>query len=203
MAVTLGGVLVPPILREEFLRVTRTIILKRLQDIEEYETGQQPQNALRLARVLDVPRPIGELLYALGPYYCDLNGKQYQILPVARPAENIPDWFTVDVNLLTTYRLYIDMCRDRYSMVTYPRMTEMLGQPLMLTAKHEADDLGTVRAYLNCAQPSDGFLRFVHEEFFVEPPFAYNDCDLAMTQTLFITDVVNAYVRSYILTVKT
>lgn len=201
MELTLGGMLVPSITMENFTRVIRTLIVKRLQDILEYQNGVRPTGALALARVLDVPQPIGELLYNMGPYYCQLNGKQYYYDLVAKPNADVPTWWTIDPTLLGKYRLFIDQCRSRYMILSFPRMTEMDGKPLMLVAREEANDMTTVKAYLNCAQPSDGFIRFVHEEFFTDLPFTYNDCDLIMTPTLYTMDVVNLYVRSYIILV--
>lgn len=202
MEVTIAGLGVPTITKEAFLRITRTLLVKRLQDILEFQNGVRPTGALQLARVIDLPQPIAELLYNLGPYYCQLNGKQYYYDLVPKPNTDVPDWWTVDTSLLGKYRLFIDQCRDRYMILSFPRMSDMTGSPLMLTAREEATDMTTVRAYLNCAQPSDGFLRFVHEEFFVDLPFTYNDCDLIMTPTLYTYDVISAYVRSYIIKVQ-
>lgn len=165
------------------------------------QSGLRPTGALAIARVNDVPQPLAELLYNLGPYYCNINRKQYHYDIVLKPNTDAPSWWTVDPRLLGCYRLFIDQCRNRYLISPFPRMSDMTGSPLMLTARKEEGELTSVRALLNCAQPSDGFLRFVHEEFYTDLPFTYEDCDLIMTPTLYTEDVVNAYVRSYIISV--
>lgn len=201
MTATLNGFAVPFITRENFIRMCRTLIAKRLQDIMEWQNGIRPANLIQIVRVIDVPQPLAELLYSFGPYFCQLNGKQYYYGLIPRPDVHPPNWWQLDPVIVSNYRYFIDQCRTRYMISPFPKMSDMIGQPIMLTARHEDHNMSQVRAYLNCATPADGFLRFVHEEFYTNLPFTYDDCDLIMTPQLYTVDVINAYVRSYIIEV--
>jgi hypothetical protein len=92
------------------------------------------------------------------------------------------------------------MLSGRYELAPLPKMSEMNGQPLMLTVAQTVNGLRQVRASLNVPTPADAFLRFVHEDglFGQEKIPVYDDCDLIMTEQLFADDVVNNYTRSYV-----
>lgn len=193
----LAGMIIPEINVDDYVRISRTFLLKRLQDVVEYQSGIRPPGALQLARGFDVLRPSAELLYALGPYFCDLDGKQYNL--AIHPAGAVPEnWRAIDNAILQNYRLLIDQVRNRYTLAPFPKMSEMQGHPLHFTVGQEEEQHKTVRSINNLPQPSDAFLRFVHEEFYVNNIPAYNDCSLVMTENLLIDDVVNRYVRSYV-----
>lgn len=197
---TMGAVLQPEITEEQYVRMIRTLTYKRLTDIVEFQTGVRPAGALQMARHFDVPAPSSELLYALGPYKCDLNGRVYHTYPIAIPAP-VPQWAQLDQNIIASYRLFMDQVKGRYQLNPFPKPTECDGQPLMFTVGQEANGLKQIRAALNVPNPSDGFLRFVHEEFYTDVVPVFNNCDLIMTEQLFVDDVVDAYVKSYVTSV--
>lgn len=197
IANTFGPVLQPDLTEEQYIRMIRTLTYKRLTDIVEFQTGIRPAGALQLARHFDVPAPSSELLYALGPYKCDLNGRMYHTYPVVLPVP-APDWTQPDQAIIASYRLFMDQAKGRYQLNPFPKPTECNGQPLMFTVGQELNDLKQIRASLNIPQPSDAFIRFVHEEMYTDHVPVFNDCDLIMTENLFINDVVDAYVKSYI-----
>lgn len=198
----LGGLIAPAITEDQYLQMTRTLVLKRLQDISEYQTGIRPNPCLAMSRSLNIPQPLGELLYALGPYYSNVHGRDYYPVAPARPAAAVPAWMNLDANILSDYRLLMDQVKSRYQTVPFPKMSDMNGQPLIFTISSEANDMNTVRASINTPQPSDAFLRFVHEtDFIATNAPTFNHCDLIMTETLFIEDVVDNYVRSYVMSV--
>lgn len=196
---TLGGILAPGHTADEHVRMCKTFVLKRLMDIHEFQTGRRPANVLNLARGFNVLRPLGDLLYALGPYFCELNGKKYNLTYTPIPLQNPPNWYAIDDGILAHYQLLVDQCTNRYDTVPFPKMSEMFGQPLMFTVAQTANELRQVRASLNVPTPADAFLRFVHEDglFGNANIPAFDDCDLIMTETLSVDDVVNRYVRSY------
>lgn len=94
--------------------------------------------------------------------------------------------------------MLIDQIKTRYEVASFPKMSDINGHPLMFTVGQEANGLKQVRASINVPQPSDAFLRFVHEEFFEDNVPAFADCDLIMTEQLFVEDVVSNYTRSYV-----
>lgn len=198
MVNTLGGVIDPPITQADFLRMSRTLLLKRLQDLVEGTTGIRPENAIRLARTITVPQPLGELLYALGYYYSQWNGIRYELRPTPQPAQPEP-WRQVDPAIVAHYRQFLEMTKERYRQCTFPKLNDLIGQPLMFCVKNEADNMCQILAPGPVPTPADSFLRFVHEEFFTAPPFAIANCEFYLTEQLFIQDVITTYVASYTL----
>lgn len=196
---TLGGLIAVDITPDQYIRMSRTILLKRLMDIHEYQTGVRPNPVLQFARGFDVLRPSAELLYALGPYFCETNGKQYHLTYPPPPQVDPPNWYTFDGPIYQNYRLFVDQVRQRYDTLSFPKMSDMNGHPLMFTRGQEANDLKSVRASINIPRPSDALLRFVHEDGFITnnvPEF--NDCSLIMTEQLYTQDLITRYVRSYV-----
>ncbi|KAG5862539.1 hypothetical protein JTB14_020196 [Gonioctena quinquepunctata] len=179
MVRSLGGVLDAPIEQAPFLQMIRTLILKRLQDLVEGATGIRPENPIRIARTLPVPQPIGELLYALGTYYAQWNGIRYELRPSPTPAPPEP-WRQLDPQIVANYRQFMDMTTTRYRQCPFPKMSDLIGQPLMFCCKNEADNQCQILAPGPVPTPADAFLRFVHEEFFAAPPFAVANCQLVV-----------------------
>lgn len=174
MEFSLGGILVAPITRANFIRVTKTLILRRLQDVVESFTCQRSPQTINIGRGTSVPEPIGELLYALGNYYCDWNGIQYALSEPPPPVANPPAFYTVDAAILSGF---ITFCRlaTHYKMVPFPKMSDTIVLPLMLLTKNEHYQVGQVRSMSMIPTQPDCYLRFVHEELFVQPPFDWND----------------------------
>lgn len=196
---TLAGFIAPGLNLNQYIQMSRTLVLKRLMDIHEYQTGTRPNAVIQLARGFDIPRPTAELLYALGPYFCPVNGKQYHLTYPAAPQVNPPAWYALDNDILRNYRLFVDQIRERYDTLAFPKMSDMNGQPLMLTRGAEANNMKSVRASLNLPTPADAFLRFVHEdEMIADNVPDFDDCALQMTETLYTSDVITRYTRSYV-----
>lgn len=63
-----------PIDRLMFIRVWKTLILKRLQDVFEQEKRVRAQHFVRLARNQLLPAPLADLLYALGSFHSPATG---------------------------------------------------------------------------------------------------------------------------------
>lgn len=198
MNMTLGSVMDAPIGMADFIRVCKTIVFKRLQDIQEYNSYIPVVGAVKFARALSVPQPLGELLYALGGYFAQWNGIQYHLRPT--PATLNPEpWREVNVNLLREFRRFMEMTKERYRQCSFPKTAEMTGQPLMFCVKSETDGLGRILAPGPVPTPADAFLRFIHEEFYSNPPFTVNNCDYMLTDQLYIEDVISMYVNSYVI----
>lgn len=64
---TLGAVMVPPIVRDTFIRVCRALVLKRVQDVQEAVSGERPAHYLQMQRGLGVPQPVGNFCMQLVP----------------------------------------------------------------------------------------------------------------------------------------
>ena len=57
---------VPPLTKHQFLRVWKTTLLYRVQNIQECELIVAPPNRFKLAPSLLLPKPLADLIYALG-----------------------------------------------------------------------------------------------------------------------------------------
>lgn len=167
--------------------MSRTILLKRLMDIHEFQTGIRPNPVLQFARSFDVLRPSAELLYAIGPYFCAENGKQYHMTYPPAPAVNPPLWYAYDGQIYQNFRLFVDQVRHKCDTLSFPKMSDINGHPLMFTRGHEDNQLKSARASLNIATPSDALLRFVHEDNFITNNVpVFNDCSLVMTEQMYV-----------------
>lgn len=163
----LAGLLVPAISRDDFIRVSRTMILKRLQNVYEGVTSIRPPHFIQMSLGITVPQPIGELLYALGPYRCTQLYGYYIFISSAQPVENIPDWRTFGQRNLTNYIVYCSRVKERYMQVAFPKQSHLHGRPLAICYKQEFNRLGRVKLFSDVVTPADVCLRFVHEEFYV------------------------------------
>ncbi|KAJ9584313.1 hypothetical protein L9F63_021344 [Diploptera punctata] len=122
MEMTLGAVMVSPITKENFVRVCRTLIHKRCQDLQEYCSYLPVANPIKLARTLTVAQPLGELLYALGRYYAQWNGITYDVIPIPAPAQDQEPWSEVSHDQIRFFRQFLDMTKERYSQCNFPKL---------------------------------------------------------------------------------
>lgn len=198
MVRTLGGVMDAPITQVNFLRITRTLMLKRVQDIVEASTGVRPDQPIRIARTMPLPQPIGELFYAIGTYYCQWNGIKYEITSSA-PLVPPEDWRTLEPAQLANYRNFMEMTVDRYRQCPFPKLTDVIGQPLMMCVKDEVNNQCQIKSPGPIPTPADAFIKFVNEEFITDMPFAGNNCEYILTDRLYVDDVVSMYVNSYVI----
>lgn len=80
----------------DFLRMSRTLLLKRVQDVMEEQNFQRPENYVRLSRSIQLPAPLGDFLSAVGTYISSTLGVRYTLTVPDRPAQKPPVWWTVD-----------------------------------------------------------------------------------------------------------
>lgn len=161
-------------------------------------TGIRPQGYLNITRNLPLPQPLAELFYAIGPYASIITGRRFRVSAPAVPQQP-HNWQQVGQNQdLAHFIQFCAMCEERYQMAKFLKVSDSTGLPLMMLSKNEDEGIGQVRLMTNEAQPSDSYLRFVHEEFYDEPPYPWEDCYLIGTEELGIQPVVERYVCSYL-----
>ncbi|KAK6616793.1 hypothetical protein RUM43_015060 [Polyplax serrata] len=80
---------------QDFIRMCKTLLLKRVQDVYKRERNVRPEYHVRLARTIIMLSPWAELLYAIGVYYSAACGIFVHIVQPPPPAEPEP-WWTVD-----------------------------------------------------------------------------------------------------------
>ena len=61
---------------------------------------------MRLYRNIIVPKPVYDLLAALGRGFNHHDGHHYYMTPVAQPNANPPNWWQIDNGILTNYQQF-------------------------------------------------------------------------------------------------
>ncbi|KAF6198239.1 hypothetical protein GE061_007986 [Apolygus lucorum] len=74
-----------PLLLEDFIRMWKTLILRRVHDVYEMEKKRRPDHFVRLARNIQVPAPLGDFLYSLGQLRSPVDGATHDIIPSSSP----------------------------------------------------------------------------------------------------------------------
>lgn len=184
--------------RENFIRMWKTLILKRTQDIFESQRKVRPDNFIRLSRTIMMPAPLADLLYSLGSFFSTETGFYHQIIPPTRPAAP-PGWWTVDAAILDQWELMINRMQGHYVMKEYPSQRETIGRPITLVIKRFTEPLTQVRAFTNEPKLSDAFIALCNNTLFAEQAdFPIGDAALNMTPPLLASTIRGKYVASYI-----
>lgn len=188
-----------PITLNQFLRVSRSLMLRRLQDIVEGTTYSRVPNAIPLNRSIMIPQAVGDLIYALGNYYVEATGTPIQLQSVAIPAANAPNWTTLDGATLQAWCQTTAIMQRHYMMVEFPRPSNILGAPLPLMITHTANHMVRVKSRYTGPQLSDALLRAVNEEeIFAGMGYNFHNCRFIMTQQMHVETLVSRYVASYV-----
>jgi len=182
----------------DFVRMWKTLILKRVQNVYARETMQRAEHSIPLSTPVVVPAPLGDLLTSLGQFKSQALGSVINIEPPNKPPE-VQAWWTVDAEILTHWIQTMSRMHSMYQMCDTPPGTDYQNKPIVLTAIRDNGEFRTVKSFANEAQPVDGLIRFVNDDLFVPPFKLYDDCDLMMTEPLYREQVVGEYVASYVI----
>lgn len=182
-----------------FIRMWKTLILKRVQDIYEQEKHTHAENFIRVMRNLPIPAPLADLLYALGQLHSRALGTIYDLVPPAKPAQAEP-WWTLDQDILSQWCLTLSRMSHQYMMKEFPSPVEYKDRALVMTAIHDVPltHMRSVRAYTNEPTAADGFLRFVNDDLFTNAR-PYDQCDLRIVEGLERLSILQTYAGSYVL----
>lgn len=74
-----------PLTENQFIRMWKTLILKRSQDVYEQEKHTRAQDYVRVMRNLPVPGPLADLLYSIGQLHSRTLGTIFDIVPQPKP----------------------------------------------------------------------------------------------------------------------
>lgn len=188
-----------PLTLNQFVRMSRTILLKRIQDVHEEEFGIRPDHFIRMSRNVQVPTPMAELLSSIGSYTSGVLGVRYDVTQPPRPAAEIPAWWALDPQILAGWNNFMALASRRYMITSYPRQADWQVTPLIMTTRFEEGGHTHVKAYTNEPKMSDGFIRFVNDNVFDPPPFNYDNCHLITTEILVTESVRSMYINSYVI----
>lgn len=193
-----------PITRPNFIRMWKTFLWKRVHDVYYREKSIRAPGFIHLAAGIAVPAPLGDLLMSLGSFRSMVLGRIYHIIPPNVPAQNPPNWMTIDNAILQQYHLFVNRLMPLYTFREFPASHDFERRPICLTAIHSdgpedhEDDLISVRSLTNEPEVTDCFLRFVNNELFVNNVVDYEEMSFQNITAKQVSSFRAAYVRSYV-----
>lgn len=185
----------PPITEDDFVRMWKTLMLKRVTDVYEQEKHQRADQFIRLSRNLTIPAPLADLLYSLGSYFDPIEGVFHHIIPPPAPARPEP-WRVVDANILQNWTTYINRMSPAFTMKEFPALSQYEGAPLIHCVIEDGNNLRTIKARYKGPAPADAYVRFLNDELFGDP-YQAADCHYTMTEPMNRTAVTYEYMRKY------
>lgn len=187
------------ITRANFITLWKTVLLKRVQDIYEFEYKLRPQHYVRLNRSLELPAPLADLLSALGQYTSVAKGYKFNLSSPAQPVDQIPAWWATNANIIAAWDATMAQLNGQYQLKEYPSFINCTDGAIQLCATRRANNFVEVKAYTNEPRLTDGYLAAVNDDLFEENPIlTFDNCHLIMTERLQNTTIRRQYVRGYI-----
>lgn len=188
-----------PITRVNFIRMWKSLILKRSQDIFEKEKHHRSPHFVRLDRSIVMPAPLSDLLYSMGSFVSNARGIQIHMTPPAQPPQPQP-WWNIDNDILRDWSLLCHRMQKQYLMREMPSPGDFDGRPLALLIPEDFNNLRAVYSYTNEPTPTDALITFVNDNLFIPA----NSIDVAHCSYLVVdrihrTSTIGRYVGSYVL----
>lgn len=184
-----------PITLAQFVRMWKTLILKRVQDVYENEKRVRSEHYIRLHRNILVPATLGDLLYQIGAFHSPSNGIVYHLTPPLRPA-NPPSWWIIDDNILAGWIQLTIRFRDIFTMKEFPSPADYEGRAMLMTTITDEGDTRRIKSLTNDPRPVDAFIRFMNDELYDPVPVAAN-AHLVITECLNLASIRASYVGKY------
>lgn len=188
-----------PITRINFIRVWKTLLLKRVQDIYENQYKQRPDNYVRLNRQITMPAPLADLLHTLGSFYSSHTGRHHYITPPVAPARKEPFW-NVDINNIRDWESLTRYMDRNYTMREFPSQRETDARAIVLTYRQDTNTHCRIKALTNEPRLADAFIRLTNDDLFLaHNRFTIANCALNMTADVHTSNVRGRYTAGYIL----
>lgn len=189
-----------PITRVNFIRMWKTLILKRTQDTLEADRKRRPQNYVRVHKSVKIPATLADLLYNYGSFHSMKTGYIYTPTPPPRPAANVPLWWNLDDEILDQWQRTMEIFQYQYDMREYPALNTVPDKPLILTFRDEANNFSEVKAWTNEPTIIDAYIRMTHDDLFVAHEYmTYANCAINMSKRARTLKIRQQYISSYIL----
>lgn len=186
----------PPITEDNFVRMWKTLLLKRVTDVYEQEKHRRADQFIRLSRNLTVPAPLADLLYSLGSYFDPCEGVFHHIIPPPAPAQP-ENWRVVDAGILQDWTMYLNRMSSAFVMKEFPPVSQYEGSPLIhCSISDAANNIRSIKARFKGPAPADAYVRFLNDELF-QDPYAAAVCHYTMTEPLDRIAVTYEYMRKY------
>lgn len=189
-----------PIAREAFIRMWKTLILKRTQDVYEQEKSLRPPNYINLHRSILLPGPLADLLYSLGQFHSNATGHLHHIVPPQRHIHHPHNWWIIDEDIIQQWHQLTYRNKNLYQMKDFPLPKQCENCPLMLTTRRDRNLFSLIKAWTNEPTPTDSIIRMMNDDLFAAHPYiTYDNCAYSVTQRLHIQGVLSDYVGSYVI----
>lgn len=188
-----------PINRDNFIRVWKTLMLKRAQDVLERETHVRPAGYIRISGSIIIPGPLADLLYSIGRFHSSSRGFIYEVAPP--DLDNPPaGWQVMDPAIFATFQQTCHRMKHLFLMKEFPMASEFDGKPLVLTRALDANNLRSVKAYTNEPTPADCLITLVNDALFLDGNnITFDEFSLILAQGLDRMSVAYEYIGSYVL----
>ncbi|CRL05798.1 CLUMA_CG018826, isoform A [Clunio marinus] len=186
--------------RNDFIRMWKTLILKRVQDVYEIEKHLRPAHFIAISRTIMVPAPLGDLLANLGMFHSSATGHFHHITPPAYPAEP-DDWWVVDNDLVARWSHTMARMQYRYRMKEFPSNREVDNRPMILIRRSPIQN-GFLLLKANTNEPRlvDGVISAVNDELFDDVAcFTFDNAALNVSSSFQVAPVRGTYIGSYVL----
>lgn len=189
-----------PIERGHYIRMIKTLVLKRVQDVHEKCFNARAPHFVRLYRNIIVPKPIYDLMCAIGRGFNVHDGYHYYMSPVAQPNANPPNWWAIDHDILTNYQQFSRRMSPLYMHVEFPSTNDYDGRFIGCTRLQEDHGRTSVLASTPAPTPADGLLRIMNPDgFFGGDVPAVETCSYRLCDETVVAPVMNAFIGSAVL----
>lgn len=193
-----------PITRANFIQTWKTLILKRVQDVQERGKGVKPPHFVRINRAIPIPAPLADLLHSIGNFHSDAHGAIFHTVQPAQAA--VPEaWWTVNNANIANWIRACSSTAPMYQMSEFPSPSEVDERPMMLLTR---DDQGvapapptvSVRSWTNETKLTDALVFVCNDPLYdVHGHITYANCHLNACSNIDIPGTRHGYVASYVL----
>ena len=157
-----------PINEAGFVRMWKTLVLKRCQDIFKMAKCIRPEHYLHRLSTWSilVPAPLAELLYSLGTFNDVHRGIVYHMVPPEKGA-SAPNWWTVDLDLLQNFLRTMMCIQDlEFPVKEFPSPLDYKGRAIARTTNSFRNEMYSEVGSIYSSTPSDGMIGVLKPDLF-------------------------------------
>lgn len=212
----------PDVSRDEFVRMWKTIILKRAQDIVYLQSAAPAPDTINLAKTILMPAPLADLLDRMGYFHSARLGFMFHLVPPVKPTKpkkskdkekkekedeevEIPDWWRVNNDITRRWMIYMGRVKRLYEVRGFPARVTGRDKPMMLVTRSDqlqptpAGDL-TVKQVTDEPSVEDALIFAMHDPIYApHAVFSYVNSAITRTGEFNLPDLQDAYVNAYVL----
>jgi len=188
------------IARADYIRMSKSLFLKRLQDVHEKCFHARAANFVRLYGSLEVPEPFYDLMSAMGRGYVAADGFHYYMTSVVMDHAAPANWWQIDNAILTSYVQMTRRMSSSYMHVEFPSSNDFDGRAIGATRVQTVGNLTEVLTKTPTPTPADGLLRMMNPEaLFAGNVAPVVDCGFRICDNQFLASVQLDFVGSAVI----